>query len=69
MFEVSLPGAFNGLNASAYLYGLYEAYKRNPWATAIGGGLALTCKIVYLLVLVTYYEQNEPRSEAAEPDD
>lgn len=69
VFEASLPGALNGLNAFAYLYGLYGAYKRNSQATAIGGRLALTCKIVYLHVLVTYYDQNAPRSEAAEPDD
>lgn len=50
VFEESLPGVFNGLNAIAYLFGLFGAFKRNLRVTALG--VALTCKLVYLQVLV-----------------
>lgn len=56
--ETSLPGALNGLNAVAYCYGLCGAYKRDPRVTALGGGVALTCKLVYLAVLVNYYDEH-----------
>lgn len=60
VFEASLPGVLNILNAATYFYGLYGVYKRNPHVTAIGGGCALTCKLVYLHVLVNYYDENVP---------
>jgi len=41
VFEANLPGVLNGLNAVAYCYGLFGAYKRNPQTTALGGGSRL----------------------------
>jgi len=60
VFEANLPGVLNGLNAVAYCYGLFGAYKRNPQTTALGGGVALTCKLVYLAILVRYYDEHAP---------
>ncbi len=60
VFEANLPGVLNELNAVAYCYGLYGAYKRNPRVTALGGGIALTCKLVYLAILVRYYDEHAP---------
>ena len=60
MFEASLPGVLNGLNAVAYCYGLYGAYKHNPQVTALGGGVALTCILVYFTILVQYYNEHTP---------
>ncbi|EMA68806.1 hypothetical protein C461_04227 [Halorubrum aidingense JCM 13560] len=63
VFETSLPGVLNVLNAVAYFYGLYGAYKRDPRIAALGGGVALTCKLVYLDLLVKYYDENAPERE------
>lgn len=60
VFEASIPGVLNILNAIAYFYGLYGAYKRNLRMTALGGGVALTYKLMYLHVLVNYYDENIP---------
>ncbi|SFS08320.1 hypothetical protein SAMN05216559_3402 [Halomicrobium zhouii] len=60
VFEANLPGLLNGLNAIAYCYGLYGAYKHNPRVTALGSGIALSCKLVYLDVLVRYYDEHAP---------
>lgn len=63
VFEASLPGVLNLLNAVAYFYGLYGAYKRDPRVTALGGGVAITCKLVYLQLLVKDYDENAPGRE------
>lgn len=58
VFGASLPGTLNAINGIAYFYRLYGAYKQNPHVTALGGSVALTCKLVYLHVLVRYYHKN-----------
>ncbi|GAB3417051.1 hypothetical protein GCM10027435_15300 [Haloparvum alkalitolerans] len=60
VFEPSVPGALNVANALAYGYGLYGAYRRDPRVTALGGGVALACKLAYLHVLVRYYDEHAP---------